>query len=137
MAINAVSGSHSNYQPPREVFSAGKTSFAAAATSVTPHRFGPNDPLNQFLTEGDRSTIKSATGIDIRPNGEIMSPMSMGVNEYGAALDSVGQVAAGRANGTQTGPISADYLRQMINEFADKIGKNVEEFGGSNVNVVA
>jgi hypothetical protein len=132
MTISAV-GSSNWSRPALGVSSAHSSAFTAVATSVSPHQFGPNDPLNQFLTDEDRSVIQATTGIDVRPNGEIMISMAaldrMGVNGYAAAKDSIGQIAADRANGKLTGTISADYLNQLIKQFSPRVVANLDPFG--------
>lgn len=128
MSANSVSGYRWNYQA-AAASAPSRSTYATAASAVAPHTFGPNDQLNQYLTAEDRSTILSATGVDVRPNGEIMSPLSIGPNEYGAALDAIGQIAADRANGNLTGPISVGYFQKLMASFLDKLNNNLPEFG--------
>jgi hypothetical protein len=133
MTISGVGGANRNYQALGGT-STGAAGFTAASKAVNPHQFGPNDPLNQYLTEGDRSTIKAATGIDIRTDGTItISVESMtgrSVNDTVAAMDSVGQIASDRAKGTLSSPISADYLNQLIKRFSALVAANKDPFSG-------
>jgi hypothetical protein len=98
-----------------------------AGTSVTPttatsspkavgHQFVPNDPLNQFLTDADRSAIKSSTGVDFRADGGILSPMAMSAIDYGAVLNAVGQLAADRANGSSS-PLTSSSVAELLGSF--------------------
>jgi hypothetical protein len=89
-----------------------------AAAMVTPHRFLPNDPANGYLTDGDRTALRSATGVDVRANGDILSPVSMNVSTYCSALDAAGQIAADRASGNLTGSITQDYLSKVLKAVA-------------------
>jgi hypothetical protein len=103
-------------------FSAGSVNQAKSTSTtskVLPHRFGengPNDPLNQYVTADDRTVIKSSTGVDIRPDGGIVSPMSMSLPDYAAVLDSVGQLAADRANGNSS-PLTSNTFAGLLGHF--------------------
>jgi hypothetical protein len=83
---------------------------------VAAQRFGPNDPLNHHLTDADRSAIKSSTGVDVRANGGILSPMAMSLNDKGALLDAVGQLAADRANGNSS-PMTSSSISELLGSF--------------------
>jgi hypothetical protein len=89
--------------------------FAAA---VTPHRFLPNDPANKYLTDGDRVAVRNATGVDVRADGGIACPVSMDVETYSKVLQGVGQIAADRASGRLTGPITQGYLSTVLHPAA-------------------
>jgi hypothetical protein len=80
------------------------------------HLFRPDDPLNQHLTAADRTAIKSSTGVDVRPDGDILSPMSMSLNDYGAVLMTVAQLASDRANGNG-GSLSNSGLAERLKNF--------------------
>ncbi len=148
MSINAIGGSNptipTQVTQPSSLSGTGQNSFAeqlAATThggaAVLPHEFKPSDPLNQYLTNDDRATIASATGISIAANGSFLIPVSMGVNQSVATMDAVGQVAANRANGSLTGPLSVDALNQMAAQFTQRIAANQDPFGDSNVDTSA
>jgi len=123
----------------RESFFAGQllTVTRNAGGQVVPHQFMPGDPLNQYLTDEDRSTITAATGIKIDAAGNYLTPMSMGVNQVASTMDAVGQIAADRANGTVTGSLSVDAVNQMIQQFAQRIAANQDPFPNAGVDVTA
>lgn len=89
---------------------------ASSGGKATAHLFQPNDPLNQYLTAADRTAVKSATGVDVRANGEILCPMSMSGADYGAVLGAVGQLASDRANGNAS-PLSTTSLSNLLNQY--------------------
>lgn len=114
MAVSAIGGAAG-------WFSAGPVSQATSTSTtskVLPHRFGenPNDPLNQYLTTDDRAVIKSSTGVEIRPDGGILSPLSMSGSDYAAVLDSVGRFAADRANGNSA-PLTTSTFAGLLGHF--------------------
>jgi len=91
-----------------------------SVTPVAPHRFLPDDPANKYLTDGDRSALLDATGVDFRANGEIGCPVSMDLPTYFAALNTAGRLAADRGSGRLTGPITADYLGAVLKTVAEQ-----------------
>ena len=113
---------------------AGAAAKAAAAPdraqteAVTPHVLTPNDSLTQHLTDGDRANFMSADGVEIRPNGEILTPMSMGTNETQAVLATAGQVAADRANGADNSQLTVDYIRDLFRGFQERIANGLPPF---------
>lgn len=89
---------------------------AAKDSAVQGHLFRPNDPLNGYLTDGDRSAVKAATGVDVRADGGILCPVSMSASDYGAVLSTVGQLAADRANGNSAA-LSMAGLAERLGQY--------------------
>lgn len=113
--------------------SAGAGAVSIVVGEVKAHQFGPYDVLNQHLTPDDRATIKAATGIDVHLDGTVGIDMSslhtISVDDTVPAMNSIGQIAADRANGVLTGLISADYVTATIRQFATMQVANREPFG--------
>lgn len=108
MSVSSVGGAAGWFDSGTAV---ARTATASSRTPIAPHLFGPNDPLNQPLTDADRSAIKSSTSVDVQADGGIMSPMSMSLNDYGAVLHAVGQLAADRANGNSS-PLTSSSMSE-------------------------
>lgn len=89
---------------------------APPAGAVTTHRMLPRDPLDQHLTDGDRSAIKTATGAGHESDGSILYPLSMSTDDRSAVSRTVGQIAAARANGRLSGDLSADRLSALLRQ---------------------
>jgi len=114
MSVTSVGGSAWS---PTRTLAPPSTPTATAddfASLVARHRFRPHDPANQYLTDADRATIREVTGVDVRADGDIGTPVPMDPTTYGPVLDAVGRIAADRASGTLTGPLGADYLNRAL-----------------------
>ena len=98
--------------------------------SIAPSRFLPNDPRNKFLTSDDRKSIQKATGMTFGADGGIMSPVTMSFQQKIAVLESVGQIAADRANGTLTGNLGSFLLDKVLLEHGAQRTVNVSETFG-------
>ena len=96
---------------------------------IRPHVLAPNDPLNQYLKPSDRAAFVSYYGVDIRPSGDVMTPLDRGPNEVQAVLSAAGQIASARANGTVTdADVTEDYIRDLVQGFRDRIDQNLPPF---------
>jgi hypothetical protein len=106
-----------------------RATAASPGTSVAAQTSRPDDPLNQGLTVADRSAIKSSTGVDVRADGGILSPMSMSASDYGAVMSVVGQLAADRANGSSL-PLTSSSISALLGKFGFR-GTEVTSDGAS------
>jgi len=112
--INSLGGSRSGLPNSRAsaTKTASTTRYSEVADSLDrigprqPHRFAPNDPRNNHLTSDDRSPIKAAPRVDIRPDGARL-----------------------------TRPITAGYLAQLTQEFSTRTNDSADELEGGNLDI--
>lgn len=128
---------------PADLFASGAGSASGVAAkakgpdSTQFNLFQDHDPENSALTSADRGTIKAMFGIDVRENGDVVSPMSMSGAEYGAAMMAVRAVAHGRATGALTGQLRTGYVSTVYDRYLSIFTGTTPAIGDSGVDVTA
>lgn len=90
---------------------------------------GPESMKN--LTKEDREVIRTTTGIDIRDNGEIVSPATMTLMDYGTAIYGIQELASSRARGQTAQLAPGDFLRGLaVQGYANSAKWNIEQYQG-------
>jgi len=126
MSISPLNGSASTLRqqpasPPPATTTFEQTLQTAESTdspdALAPHVLTHHDPLTKYLTTQDVATFKSMFGVDFKANGDIMVPMSRGVNQFGATMAAAGQIASDRAHGKLTGPITPEFVTQLVQTY--------------------
>lgn len=117
----------------------GSDTVAKAGTSGSAqfNCFQGHDPENYALTAADRGTIKTMFGIDVRENGDVVSPMSMSGAEYGAAMMAVRAVAHGRATGALAGQLHTEYVGTVYDRYLSIFTGTMNGTGGPGIDVTA